>query len=185
MNLYQIILNHVSDKLKFKKEINYVNVLLNNISFLNELKKNNLKNLIDIKFLNDINNNNSIKEDFLITYIINISFLKTNTIVNISDIKGNTKLFYTAGNVNLSGKQKKRRKIALLRLINLIFKKAGFIEKKPVALHLNNVVSYKTLIINKLKQVYFIKLIKSYNQIPYNGCRKKKIRRKKYSKLPK
>jgi len=181
MNLYNVLFKSILEKLKLKKEITYTTSLLNTVSFLKELKKNNnYQSFTFNKFLHD---KSLIQEDFMVMYIINISFLKTNTIINISDIKGNIKLFYTAGNVSLSGKQKKRRKIVLLRLINLIFKKASFIGKKPVALHLNNVISYKTLIINKLKQAYFIKIIKSYNQIPYNGCRKKKFRRKKSSKL--
>ena len=61
-------------------------------------------------------------------------------------------------------------------------KKASFLGKKPVALHLNNVNFYQNLIVNKLKQTFYIKVIKSFNQAPYNGCRKKKVRRKKYTK---
>ena len=103
-------------------------------------------------------------------------------ITNVSDIKGNVKLFYTSGSVNLTGKQKRRRVIAVLRLFKLLYKHAYFLYGKPIALHLNNVNRHKFLIIRKLKQKFFIKLIREFNQIPYNGCRKPKIRRKKYKK---
>ena len=115
-------------------------------------------------------------------YIINISFLKANTYIHLSNTKGETILFFSAGQVNLTGKQKKNRRSAVNKLIMLLVKKATFIKKNPIAIHLRNVKSYKFTIINKLKQFYWIKIIKSFNQIPYNGCRKSKIRRKKFTK---
>lgn len=128
------------------------------------------------------NNRSNQDQDFVIMYVITISFLKANTVIHISDIKGNVKLFYSSGSVNLSGKQKTKRRLVLLRLISLISKKTDFLKNKPVAIHLNNVSSYKPFIINKLKNNFYIKIVKSFNQTPYNGCRKKKIRRKKYTK---
>ena len=115
-------------------------------------------------------------------YVINVSFLKANTTIHVSDIKGNMKLFYSAGSIGLTGKQKTKRRIATSKLISLLLQKATFLSKKPVVLHLNNVNSYKNFIVNKLKRVFYIRLIKTFNQIPYNGCRKKKLRRKKYTK---
>ena len=115
-------------------------------------------------------------------YIINISFLKANTTIHISDIKGNLKLFYSAGSVNLTGKQKRKRRISVSKLISLLLKKATFLTTEPVALHLNNINFHKNFIISRLKRVLYIRIIKSFNQAPYNGCRKKKLRRKKYTK---
>lgn len=187
MSLYNILFNRVSKKLKLEtskleEEIIYTKKLLETVSSLKELKKNNYKSS---NFYNLINKaekkSEKLVEDFFVMYIISISFLKANTVIHVLDIKGNTKLFYTAGNVNLVGKQKKQRRLAILRLISLLAKKAMFIGRKPVALHLNNIIFHKPLIINKLKRNFFIRLIKSFNQAPYNGCRKKKIRRKKYS----
>ena len=108
--------------------------------------------------------------------------MKANTTIHISDIQGNLKLFYSAGSVGLSGKQKRRRRIAVSKLIALILRKAAFLGQKPIALHLNNVNFYKNLIVGKLKRNLYIKIIKILNQTPYNGCRKKKLRRKKYTK---
>jgi ribosomal protein S11 len=123
-----------------------------------------------------------VSQDFVVIYIINISFLKANTTIHVSDIQGNLKLFYSAGSVDLTGKQKKKRRIAVSKLISLLLKKATFLGQKPVALHLNNVNFYKNLIVRKLKRNLYIKIIKIFNQTPYNGCRKRKLRRKKYTK---
>lgn len=184
MNLSNMLFNTVTKKLNSKvlvlqEEKIYVKNLINQITKLKKLKENNYKD-ISIK---KINFNNKINDrNLMLMYIINISFLKANTMIHVSDIKGNIKLFYSAGSVGLTGKQKKKRRIATLKLIALLLKKATFLKNKPIALHLNNVNFYKKLILNKLKHKLYIRLIKTFNQSPYNGCRKKKIRRKKYIK---
>lgn len=160
------------DNSKLKEEKLYANTLLNQYLTLNRTK--------DFKMKNNIAE--IVNEDFLVSYTITISFLKSNTIVCVSDIKGKVKLFYSSGSVDLVGKQKKNRVKSVSRLISLLIKKALFIKNYPVAVHLYNVSFHKSLIINKLKTKFFIKVIKSFNKTPYNGCRKKKIRRKKYVK---
>ena len=123
------------------------------------------------------------REKFLISYIITVTFLKANTNINVSDIKGNVKLSFTSGSVNLIGKQKKNRLKSFSRLVSLLSKKATFLKKNtPVAIHLRNVNFSKFLILKRLKINFFIRIVKSYNLSPYNGCRKKKVRRKKYVK---
>lgn len=185
MNLSNILFNTVTKKLNSKilvlhEEKIYVKNLTNQITKLKKLKENNYKNISikKVDFESKVNND----RDLMLVYIINISFLKANTMIHVSDVKGNIKLFYSAGSVGLTGKQKKKRRVATLKLISLLLKKATFLKNKPVALHLNNVNFYKKLILNKLKHKLYIKLIKTFNQSPYNGCRKKKIRRKKYIK---
>jgi ribosomal protein S11 len=164
-----------------QKEKFYAKNLLNQVTYLKKFKRNNSKDLSVREFFisNDKKTN---LQDFIITYIISISFLKANTTIQISDVKGNLKLFYSAGSVQLSGKQKRKRRIAVSKLISLVLKKATFLGQKPIALHLNNVNFYKNLIVRKLKRNLYIKVIKILNQTPYNGCRKKKLRRKKYTK---
>ena len=176
-NLSNVLLHTVNNKSEFlsqfKKELVYINKLSNKIFEYSD-KINLYENLYD----NKVNT-----KKFLVTYTINISFLKANTMVHISDIKGNVKLFYTSGSVNLTGKQKRRRVIAILKLLKLIYKNASFLYGKPIALHLNNVNRNKFLIVKKLKQKFFIKVIREFKNIPYNGCRKPKMRRKKYKKI--
>ena len=176
--LSNIILNNSKIEMlpHFKKEFNYINQLVFKVNYLNSKKKNYKQLYLDLSTSNNRNNN------LLVAYIINISFLKANTMLHVSDIKGNVILFYTAGSVNLTGKQKRRRIITVLRLFKLLYKNASFLFGKPIALHLNNVNRNKFLIVKKLKQKFFIKLIREFNHTPYNGCRKPKIRRKKYKK---
>lgn len=184
MNLSHILFTTVSTKLKL------------NFSLLNEEKffMKNFKNQIDL--LKKIKENDSktlsikknqlklekINQDLILMYIVSISFLKTNTIIHISNIKGNIKLFYSAGLVDLTGKQKRKRRVAISKLISLLLKKTAFLYKTPIALHLNNVNFYKNFIVSKLKKTLYIRVIKVFNQAPYNGCRKKKLPRKKFTK---
>ena len=184
MNLSNTLFNAVSSKLKLKvsllnEERFYVENLLTQVDSLKKLKENNYKNISLLKKDNKDKINN---QDLLVTYIINISFLKANTTIHVSDIKGNIKLFYSAGSVGLTGKQKKKRRIAVSKLIALIIRKATFLKQKPIALHLSNVNFYKSLIVKKLRKTLYLRVVKSFNQAPYNGCRKKKLRRKKYTK---
>ena len=186
MNLSNTLFNNLANKLKLEtsllqEEKFYVKNLQNQIFYLKKLKKNDYKNLSVKKFIFE-NTEELNLQDFMITYVINVSFSKANTTINVSDIQGNLKLFYSAGSVDLSGKQKRKRRIAVSKLIALLLKKATFLGSKPIALHLSNVNYYKNLIVRKLKRNLYIKIIKIFNQTPYNGCRKKKLRRKKYTK---
>jgi len=186
MTLSNTLFDNLTNKLELKtsllkKEKFYVKNLLNQVTYLKKLQGIDSRNLSKEKLF--VFNNKKVNlQDFTITYIVNISFLKANTTIHVSDIQGNLKLFYSAGSVKLSGKQKRRRRIAVSKLISLVLKKATFLGQKPIALHLNNVNFYKNLIIGKLKRNLYIKIIKILNQTPYNGCRKKKLRRKKYTK---
>ena len=184
MNLSNTLFNAVASKLKLKvsslnEERFYVKNLLDQVNSLKNQKEVNYK---DVGLTELYQKDKTTSQDLMIMYIINISFLKANTTIHVSDIKGNVKLFYSAGSVGLTGKQKKKRRLAVSKLIALIMKKATFLGQKPIALHLNNVNFYKSLIVKKLKRTLYIRIIKSFNQAPYNGCRKKKLRRKKYTK---
>lgn len=186
MNLSNTLSYNLANKLKLEisliqKEKFYAKNLVNQVAYLKKLKENDFKNLNIKKYL--LNNHKKVNfEDFMVIYVINIFFSKANTIVNISDIQGNLKLFYSAGSVQLGGKQKKKRRIAILKLMSLILKKAIFLNKTPIALHLNNINFYKKLIVQTLKRNLFIQAVKIFNQPPFNGCRRKKVRRKKHTK---
>ena len=186
MTLSNTLFNNLTNKLKLEtsllqKEKSYVKNLLDQTTYLKKLKENNSRDLSAKKFAINENKETNL-QDFVVAYIISISFLKANTTIHVSDTKGNLKLFYSAGSVELSGKQKRKRRIAISKLISLVLKKANFLDQKPIALHLNNVNFYKNLIVRKLKRNLYIKVVKILNQTPYNGCRKKKLRRKKYTK---
>jgi ribosomal protein S11 len=133
MVLSDTLFNNLTNKLKLEtslleKEKFYVKNLLNQITYLKKFKENNSKKY----FLSSTKGANL--QDFMIVYIINISFLKANTVINISDTQGNLKLFYSAGAVELSGKQKKKRRIAVSKLISLVLKKTTFFGSKPTCI---------------------------------------------------
>jgi small subunit ribosomal protein S11 len=183
MNLSHILFTTISNKLKLKvsllnEEKLYLQNLKIQIDSLKKVKENDSKNVNAQTNQMRLDNN----QDLMLMYIVNISFLKANTTIHVSDIKGNMILFYSAGLVGLTGKQKRQRRVAAAKLISLLLKKATFLANKPVALHLNNINSYKNLIVSRLKKNLYIRVIKSFNQVPYNGCRRKKVRRKKYTK---
>ena len=186
MSLSDTLFNNLTNRLQLdtyslEQEEIYTKNLQSYVYDLENLKEKGYKNF-SIRRFTCLEEKPKTHQDFTITYIIGISFLKANTTIHISDIKGNVKVFYSAGSIGLTGKQKRKRRVAVIKLISLIMKRAKFLENKPIAVHLNNVNFYQNIIIRKLKQVFFIKIMKSYNQVPYNGCRKSKVRRKKYVK---
>jgi ribosomal protein S11 len=94
------------------------------------------------------------------------------------DFKGNVKFFCSAGEFEFKGKRKASRLSVLKHFFNVIAKKSYLINK-PIALHLNNVSFNKLWIVNILKKKFFLKIIKTVDLVPHNGCRKPKVRRKK------
>lgn len=112
-------------------------------------------------------------------YSICLSFSPVNTFLYIMDALGNLKFHYSAGMLDFKGKLKKSR----FQVLNSFFKvlqkvKIGFLKNKPISLHLNNAGSFKYFIIQNLKKNFYIRLIKNCQTHSYNGCRKKKKRRK-------
>ena len=139
-----------------------------------------LKNIRNLSLnLNKIKNVNN-----LFKYIIGISLTNTNTNVYITDIKGNIKFSSSAGFLNMTGNQKIRKPGVIIKLLYLIIEKPKFIKNYPTALVFKNFTKYYiSLILLLLKKHFFIKCVKVYNSKPYNGCRPKKIKRKKRRKL--
>lgn len=159
---------------KYLKELNYTIKLIKNLKeeenskqFTKALKLTNQKiNIFD-------NNHLSVR------FIINIIKKKKNTIINITDIKGNLKVSYTAGVVDLTGKQKKK-KIAILLIVKFLLSEISFLKNQSIAIHFKNVnKGNEKTVIKMLKNELFINSIVSYRLQPHNGCRPKKIKRKK------
>lgn len=114
----------------------------------------------------------------LVSYIININLSSTNSIVNINNIKGNPKFFYSAGMFGLQKKQKVRQPKAIILILRSLLLKSKILKIKPAAIHFNNLFfNYQSFIFKKLKQKVFIKLVTSYTYQPHNGCRLKKKKR--------
>jgi ribosomal protein S11 len=94
------------------------------------------------------------------------------------DFSGNLKFFCSAGSLQYKGKRKKARYLVFRDMFRILNSKLKFLKSQPLALHLKNVGSAKVWIVKTLKKKLFIKIIKSYDLYPHNGCRKRKVRRK-------
>ena len=84
----------------------------------------------------------------------------------------------SAGLLKLTKYQKRAQPTALLNIFKILLSKAKFLQNKAVALHFKNVKRFHELFfITALKKKIFIKSFQSYNLMPHNGCRPKKIKR--------
>jgi len=156
----------------------YIKKLVNSIIILERLKKQFHQSL---HFFLSNNYLFKYKKDYFVSYVIHFCFSLSNTVLHISDATGNLKISCSAGLIDLQGKQKVVRRLALTRFFNILsLAKSKFLKKNPVALHFKNVnSSNRFLIVKKLKQKFFIRIIKTFDLNAYNGCRKKKERRKR------
>ena len=114
---------------------------IENVNDFSDIRHSYLKNLSAKKFTK-IETRETNPQDFVVAYIISISFLKANTTIHVSDTKGNLKLFYSAGSVELSGKQKRKRRIAISKLISLVLKKANFLGQKPSQINSKRIINW-------------------------------------------
>lgn len=161
---------------RFKKQ--YTKKLKDKIFLLNFIHTKDYKNLNSNLFCSNTNYSNL---DYFVNYIIVISFLKTNTLLYIMDASGNLKFYCSAGFFNYKGKKKKFRSLITKDIYKMLITltKLKFLKGKLIALHLKNVGFYRFQIIRTLKNFFFIKVIQSFNSFAHNGCRKRKMRRKK------
>lgn len=146
-------------------------------SFYNSVKIKQLNN-INFKFNKNKKKSDKCLKENLLSYIININFSLTNTLINVTDINGNVKKSFSAGYVSLTKKQKRVQPLAVAKILNFLLFKSRFLKHKFVALHFRNVRTYyQKLIIKWLGNKVFLKSVQTFNFLPHNGCRPKKIRR--------
>jgi len=133
------------------------------------------------KKLNFLAQNNSVrkKSGYIVLYSICFSFSSVNTFLYVTDSLGNLKFRYSAGLLDFKGKTKKSR----FQILKMFFKelrklKISLLKNKPILLVLENVGSYRHLIVRNLKKIFFIRIINNFQTHPYNGCRKRKKSRK-------
>ena len=141
---------------------------------LNFIKKERLKYIYKIK---NIPNFKSLKQN-PINYILTLSISQTNTLINLSDTEGKLLISLSSGCINLKKRQKKLQPLALVNLLKSLVLMSNFKSKESITIHFKNVKSYyESIVINLLKNIIFIKSIKSSNLQPHNGCRPKKLRK--------
>lgn len=149
---------------------------------LNEVKQENYK-FVNKVLSQKLEQQNNTLIDNVILYIIDITFSRSNTFLHVTDSSGNLKFFCSAGHLQHKGKRNKKSRFSVFKSIyHILLTKLKFLKGKPIALHLKNVGLKRFWIIKKLKIYFFIKIVKVFNLFPFNGCRKKKVKRKKFKK---
>ena len=176
--------------LQIKHIQNLTKKIKNQIFFFKKLKKDeNFKNL---RFLISKTEIFEFSEDAyedvhdtLINYVIGISMYNTNTILYLSDIKGTIKFFCSAGTLKMNKKQKTKKVSVLIKLINFMLPKINFVTNTDlIGLHLKNFNKHLSLfILNFLFKYRNIGMVKINNNQPHNGCRPRKLKRKKRQKV--
>lgn len=180
-----MFLLHIN-KYKLKKIKYYQNILKkieNNVKLLERIKEHqiakNLQKIIKKDFEVSF-----YKSNFFVKYILGVIISKTNTIVYLTDVKGKVKYFITSGILKINEKQNKTVVISKL-LKFLLLKNINLRKTNGIVLHFKNLNQRLALIVFSLVSKYFqnILAVKICNNQPHNGCRPKKIKRKKRKKL--
>jgi ribosomal protein S11 len=144
------------------------------------------QNAIKILNKNKLTTQNQKKKNIIypVLYVIQISILKKNTIIQVTDTKGQLKLFCSASfSLKLSGKQKMMQPKVLISLLKYFLNKTYFLKNKLTALHVKYISkNLLKLIIKRLKKKINIQTINYSNFFPHNGCRPKKIKRLKHKR---
>lgn len=183
-NPINLDLNRFFQKIFFKKQ--YIRQLKNKITLLNNIKKNKYKVLNSELF--KTSNNFSVKKVSEVSYIIDFSFSKTNTTMHIMDCSGKTKFFYSAGLFDFKGNQKTFQSDAILKkFYKILVSDLLFLKSSKIAIHFKNKnINYKiSWFLKKLCEKFFIAVVKFFTVYPYNGCRRKKQKRKKFRTMKK
>ncbi len=157
----QRLLNYVA----FKK--NYVKITENKIFEISSA--NNFKNLWQ-----------NYAETEKILFVLTVKYTPVNTLLQVSDVSGRVYYYNSAGHF-FKGKQKTARLLVLKKIMGKLFLRLSYLQSKPIALHFINVFN-KNWLIKYFKKKLFVAEIKSFNSFPHNGCRNKKIKRKKFKK---
>lgn len=164
----------------FSAKYTYIKKLKKQSKSLENSDKINYKSIIKTALNNKTKN---LSDDHTLWYIIDISFSRSNTFLHVMNYAGELEYYSSAGPLKHRGKRKTSRLNVFKSMYRFLIKRVRFLKNKPIALHLKNIGgSIKRKIVKKLKKKFFIKTVKLFNLLPFNGCRNKKIRRKKLRK---
>lgn len=181
---FKNILNKFLEHFLVKKT--YLKILDAKKEALLSLKQNDLKS-INIKFFNktfeslkttsDLTKETRVDESILIVYVLDITVTRSNSYLNIFDSAGKLKLSVSAGNLlDISTRKRGTVRSFVLKSIFKLIAKQKYLIGKPIALHLKNKVLIHSKFLRKLQKKRFLKSITYFHKVPFNGCRKKKVR---------
>ena len=117
---------------------------------------------------------------YLIKFIINISFIKSNIFLHIMDCSGKSKYLKSSKAIN-----NKLKSLSIQNLENfykILVSDLNFLKNTPIAIHFNNIEFNYPWLTERISKKLFLTVLKFYNKYSHNGCRKKKLKRKKFSK---
>lgn len=154
MSLHKNINKHL--KIVSRKK-NYNKVLNKQTYYIN--KKKLLKNNINYKY-------------YFIKFIIKISTNKSNVFLHIMNSYGKEQFFYSIKQKNLNNK-------ILEHFYKILMLKSKFLKNKPIAMHFDTTQLNHKWFLQKITKKLFLVIVQFYNKYAHNGCRKKKLKRKK------
>jgi ribosomal protein S11 len=168
------------------------NIVINSFNFNTFLKNIKLnKNYIDklksqIVELNYNYETTKFNKSFPnVTYIVYIIQNRTNLVMHVANSRGNLMYSTNAYAAGFFGKAKQRAQSSIIKKFLQVLTTSTqlvFLKNKPVALHLTNIGFIKQWVVKKLKNFFFLESVRIFTLVPFNGCRKKKLRRKKIKK---
>lgn len=165
------------------KKLKLVNPLLENkIKLLDEIVSNSsslLRRTIKLSISGPatyplLNTNTSLT--------VSLKFTISNTLVSATTSSGDPLISFSAGLVGLKSRQKVDRQKAVTSLLIKMDKhlrNIGIDQNVLVSLHLTNIGQNTRFVVGVAKLLFLIVSVKSLERTPFNGCRKKKLRRKK------
>jgi hypothetical protein len=157
-------LNDYLLNIKLKKSIKKTFTL-----FIDNLEK------IDAKQLSkNLMITNSVLTNF-IKYILRISLKSSNIFMHISDSLGNQINFYSIISL-LKTKKSKIKKTEILNTFYdvLLTKHYKLLKNEKLEIISNKDLNFLLIFAEKVRKKLFLINIKFYNNIPYNGCRKRR-----------
>ena len=117
-------------------------------------------------------------------YIITISYYKTNIFFTVADIQGQTKMWTSTGRAGFKNKDKTTY-MAVVRVTEIFYKRLWNWGVRSVLFKFHNLYKKSTRFavrhsMRKFRSKFALKYIGflARTQISFNGCRKKKQRRK-------
>ena len=163
LNNYSVILK------KYEKSIN------RNKLFLSQIKVKKKKNIAIKNNLIFLQKNAKVQNN--VDFIFIFHFLYSNVFINVVNYSYQPFFNSSHGQLEIQGYDS-QIKYCLFQYLTFI--QLNLNHRCNVAIHYNGIVRsyFNKIIINFLKKYYIIKNIKHFNNIPHNGCRPRKVKRK-------
>lgn len=112
-----------------------------------------------------------------ISYIVYARLLPSNNQIVVSKVDGAPLTVFSAGTDLFKGKQK-INKLALNEMTRKLIVKSRRLETTGIfAVSLKGLRRYRSILLTRLKDIYPVKVVKTNNLTPHNGCRAKKPRK--------